>query len=77
MASTVNKTYTLAILAFQKAIELGYTHIEATDLMDQFQIIADDRFGFRQYANNFIFTYNYAVPINILAGSIGYNIPNI
>ena len=47
LSSTTNKVDTLAILAIQKAIKLGYTHIEATDLMDQFQVLADDKFGFR------------------------------
>jgi hypothetical protein len=42
-----HKVDTLAILAIQNAIKLGYTHIEATDLMDQFQVLTNDQFGFR------------------------------
>jgi hypothetical protein len=33
-------------IAFQKAQDLGFTHIEASDLMGNFTVLAGDTFGF-------------------------------
>ena len=47
LAGTSNSTEKLAQLAFQKAYALGFKYIEATDMMDNFQILANDKFGFQ------------------------------
>lgn len=74
LAGSSNKTEKLAQLALQKAYALGFKYIEATDLMDNFQILANDKFGFKQLETSFIYTYNYNVPVNILPGSMGYQV---
>lgn len=45
--------------------------------MGNFTVLAGDTFGFEQVAKRFIYTFNYHVPVNILPGSIGYQVPQI
>lgn len=47
LIGTANKKEALMTVAFQKAKELGFNKIEASDLMGNFTVLAGDTFGFQ------------------------------